>query len=198
LETTDVKIVKYPHPCLRRTSKPLARVDSELRRIVAEMFELMYEHDGVGLAANQVDLPYRIFVANLQGDPAAKDQQFVFVNPVITKRSGMAEANEGCLSFPDIHAPVRRSEKISVVAFDLSGKEIQLELDGLLARAVQHETDHLDGIVFIDRLSPTHAMAIRDPLASLQRQFAEEQARGLVPSDAQIAARLGELERLRT
>jgi len=193
-----MKIVKYPHPCLRHVSKPLARVDSDVRRIVAQMLELMYEHKGIGLAANQVDLPYRFFVANLQSDPDAKDQEFVFINPVITRRSGTAEAEEGCLSFPGIYAPVRRPEKITLTAFNLAGEELRFELDGLLARAVQHETDHLDGIVFIDRLSPTNELAVREPLASLQRQFAEERSRGLIPSDEQIEARLGELEKLRT
>jgi len=193
-----MKIVKYPHPCLRHVSKPLARVDSDLRRIVAQMLELMYEHKGIGLAANQVDLPYRFFVANLQSDPDAKDQEFVFINPVITQRSGTAEAEEGCLSFPGIYAPVRRPEKITLTTFNLAGEELRFELDGLLARAVQHETDHLDGIVFIDRLSPTNELAVREPLASLQRQFAEERSRGLIPSDEEIEARLGELEKLRT
>jgi len=193
-----VQIVKFPHPSLRRVSKPLARVDAELRSYVAEMLELMYDDDGVGLAANQVDLPYRVFVANLEGDPAAKDQELVLLNPVITRHSGMAEREEGCLSFPGIYAPVRRPEKIAVTGFDLSGNEIRLELDGLLARAVQHEVDHLDGIVFIDRLSETAALSVRDAVESLVRQFADQQARGLIPTNEQIAARLDELEALRT
>jgi peptide deformylase len=193
-----VKILKYPHPCLRHTSKPLVRVDSELRRIIEEMFAAMYEDDGVGLAANQVGLPYRVFVANFQGDPTAKDQEFVFINPVITKRSGMAEAEEGCLSFPGIRAPVRRPEQVHVTGYDLAGSEIRMELDGLPARAVQHEIDHLDGIVFIDRLSLTHAMAVREAVESLERQFAEDQARGLIPTNVEIAAGLAELEKLRT
>jgi len=193
-----VTIVKFPHPSLRRVCKPLARVDAELRQLVAQMLELMYEHDGVGLAANQVDLPYRLFVANLQGNRAAKDQEFVFLNPVITRRWGMAEAEEGCLSFPGIYVPVRRPERVEIAGFNLSGQEIRMELDGLAGRAVQHEVDHLDGIVFVDRLSPTNELAVREPLASLVRQFADQQARGLMPTDRQIAARLDELERLRT
>ncbi|MBN1590256.1 MAG: peptide deformylase [Pirellulales bacterium] len=193
-----MKIVKYPHPCLRHLSKPLVRVDSELRRLAAEMLELMYEFDGVGLAANQVDLPYRLFAVNFEGDQAIKEQEFVFLNPVITNRSGMDEAEEGCLSFPGIYAPVRRPNKVTLTAFDLSGNEIHLELEGLPARAVQHETDHLDGVVFVDRLSPTNEMAVREPLESLARQFAGEQQRGLIASNEQIATRLGELEKLRT
>ncbi|HLA86341.1 MAG TPA: peptide deformylase [Thermoguttaceae bacterium] len=193
-----MNIVKFPHPALRRLSKPLVRVDAELRRMIAEMFELMYEHDGVGLAANQVDLPYRFFVANLQSDPAAKDQELVFINPIITHSTGSAEADEGCLSFPGIWAPVRRPEKVSLAAYDLSGQEIKLELDGLLARAVQHEIDHLDGVVFVDRLSPTNKLAVRDALDALVHEFAADQSRGLIPPDDQITARLDDLERLRT
>jgi peptide deformylase len=173
-------------------------VDSEVRRFAAEMLELMYAHDGIGLAANQVELPYRMFVANLAGDRTARDQEFVFLNPVITRQSGTAEAEEGCLSFPGIYAPVRRPEKATIAAFGLSGEEIRLELTGLAARAVQHEVDHLDGIVFVDRLSPTSELAVRDALDSLIRQFADEQARGLIPDNEEIAARLDALEKLRT
>jgi peptide deformylase len=193
-----VQIVKFPHPSLRHLSKPLKRVDSEIRQFAAEMLELMYAHDGVGLAANQVDLPYRMFVANLAGNPAAKDQEFVFLNPVITRHAGMAEAEEGCLSFPGIYASVRRPEKVVIAAYGLSGEEIRLELTGLAARAVQHEVDHLDGIVFVDRLSPTGELEVRDALDSLIRQFVDEQARGMIPTNEQIAARLESLEKLRT
>jgi peptide deformylase len=174
------------------------RVDAELRRIIGEMFELMYEDKGVGLAANQVGLPYRFFVANLLSDPAAKDEEIVLINPVITKRTGTAEAEEGCLSFPGIWAPVRRPEKISMTAFNLAGEEVTIETDGFLARAIQHETDHLDGTVFIDRLTPANELAVREALDSLRRQFAEDQVRGVIPGDEEIAAQLDELEKLRT
>ncbi|NLE39214.1 MAG: peptide deformylase [Pirellulaceae bacterium] len=183
---------------MRRKSKPLIRVDAELRRMIAEMFELMYEERGIGLAANQVDLPYRFFVANLTSDPAAKDQEVVYLNPAIKAHGGAAEAEEGCLSFPGIWAPVRRPEKVTITAFNLTGEEVRLEADGLLARAIQHEVDHLDGVVFVDRLSPTSELEVRESLESLERQFADDQARGLIPSTEKIIARLDELERLRT
>ena len=99
-----LRIVKYPHPALRHKSKPLRRVDGELKNVVREMFDLMYQHKGIGLAANQVNLPYRLFIINTEGDPA-KGQEYVFINPVISKRSGTAEAEEGCLSFPEILRP---------------------------------------------------------------------------------------------
>lgn len=191
-------IVKYPHPTLRHKSKPLRRVDSELRKIVREMFDLMYEHEGVGLAANQVDLPYRLFVVNLTNDPAAKDEEHVFINPEITHKKGMTEDKEGCLSFPGIFAPVRRPEKIVLTAYSLEGKEITYEMSGFFARAAQHESDHLDGIVFVDRLTPSHLLSIREDLADLEREFFSDRERGLIADDAQIVARLHELETART
>ncbi|MBN2022002.1 MAG: peptide deformylase [Pirellulales bacterium] len=196
--STGVNIIKYPHPTLRHPSKPLRRVDAELRRWIAEMFEVMYSRKGLGLAANQVDLPYRLFVINLKANEDEKDEELVFINPVITKHAGMAEAEEGCLSFPEIYAPVRRPEKVTITAYNLSGDEMRYELTGLLARAVQHEVDHLDGVVFIDRLGETARLSVRDALIGLERQFESDRARGLIPDDAQIAQRLADLERART
>jgi len=192
-----VQIIKYPHPTLRHTSKPLRRVDAELRRLVAAMFELMYEHQGMGLAANQVDLPYRLFVVNFQGDPAAKDQQFVFINPTIKPHGKTAKAEEGCLSFPEIFAPVRRCEHVTVAAYNLAGQEVSYTLSGLPARAVQHEYDHLDGVLFIDRLSPAALMSVKGALEELEGRFTSQRERGLIPDDQRISARLAELESLR-
>ena len=193
-----MQIIKYPHPTLRHKSKPLVKVDVALRKIVAEMLELMYEDHGVGLAANQVDLPYRLAVMNIQCDPEADDEEIVLINPVISKRSGAAEADEGCLSLPEVWAPVRRPEKIELTAYDLSGVERKFALDGLYARAAQHELDHLDGVLFIDRLSPTAALSVKDPLATLEKKFAADRKRGLIPGDEEIAQRLAKLEAERT
>jgi peptide deformylase len=193
-----VQIVKYPHPTLRHQSRPLRRVDAELRRLVGAMFELMYANRGVGLAANQVDLPYRLFIVNLQSDPAAKDQEMVFINPVIHQRHGMAEDEEGCLSFPEIFAPVRRPDRISVSAFNLKGEEVRCELNGMAARAVQHEYDHLEGILFIDRLAPAATMSIKQQLSDLEAEFQGDRRRGMIPDDQRITQRLAELESLRT
>jgi peptide deformylase len=183
---------------LKHKSRELKRVDAELRKMIAEMFELMYAHKGIGLAANQVDLPYRVFVLNTSGDAAKKDEELVFINPTIVRQSGNVEAEEGCLSFPEIYAPVRRSEHVVVAAYDLCGNERRYEADGLFARAMQHEYDHIDGKLFIDRLSPSHLANIRDDLAALEAEFNGARQRGAIPDDLQIAARLAELERLRT
>jgi peptide deformylase len=193
-----LRIIQYPHPTLRHVSKPIKRVDQELHSIVREMFDLMYAANGVGLAANQVDLPYRLFIINLQSDPAAKDQEFVFLNPVLTSRKGNAEAEEGCLSLPGLYSDVKRPERIVLNAYNLAGQEVTMELDGLFARAVQHEIDHLDGILFIDRLSPTGELTVKDSLAEFEFQFAGHRERGEIPSDEAIAKRLAELEKLRT
>jgi peptide deformylase len=194
----SLQIIHYPHPTLRHPSKPLKRVDAELRKIVAEMFELMYEHEGVGLAANQVDLPYRLFVANVEGDRDAKVLECVFINPILSGGRGQVEDEEGCLSLPGIRAPVTRNETIKIQAYDLAGNEITGEVDGLMARIVQHETDHLDGTLFIDRLAPTQLAAVRDKLEEFELAFDSRLETGELPSPEQMAAKLVELERLRT
>lgn len=193
-----MQVVRYPHPTLRHLSKPLKRVDTELRKSIAEMLEVMYVEDGVGLAANQVDLPYRLCVINTTGDPQCKEMEYVFINPVIMRRQGTAEAEEGCLSLPGIHGHVRRAEKVVVSAYNLKGEEIHLELDGLFARAIQHECDHLEGVLFVDRLSDPGKLAVRDKMEELERALTDERRRGVVPDDQQVAQRLAELESLRT
>jgi peptide deformylase len=193
-----VRIVKYPHPALRHKSKPLRRVDGELKKLVRGMFDLMYEHKGIGLAANQVDLPYRLFVLNLQADPN-EGEEFVFINPVISRPSGgTAESEEGCLSFPEIYAPVRRPEKVVISAYNLEGREQSFELSGLFARAAQHEADHLDGVLFVDRLSESSKLDVRDKLAELEAEYEGNLRRGAIPDESRVAERLAELEALRT
>jgi peptide deformylase len=194
----SLHIIHYPHPTLRHPSKPLKRVDAELRKIVAEMFELMYEHEGVGLAANQVDLPYRLFITNVEGNPEAKESEYVFINPVLSGGRGQEEEEEGCLSIPGIYAPVTRNATINVEAYDLAGNEITMEAEGLMARVLQHETDHLDGTLFIDRLGPAQLAAVRDKLEEFELDFQSRRETGELPDAERIVARLKELERLRT
>ena len=194
----SLQIIQYPHPTLRHRSKPLRRVDAELRKLVAEMFDLMYEHEGVGLAANQVDLPYRLFVANPEGDRDARETEGVFINPVLSGGRGLEEDEEGCLSIPGIRAPVTRNATIKIQAYDLEGNEITGEVDDLLARIVQHETDHLDGTLFIDRLGPAHAADIRDQLEEFELAFQSRLDTNELPAADKMANRLRDLERLRT
>jgi peptide deformylase len=193
-----LEIIHYPHPTLRHPSKPLKRVDAELRALVAEMFDLMYEYEGVGLAANQVDLPYRLFIANPTGDRNERESEFVFINPVLSAGRGQEEDDEGCLSIPGVHAPVTRNKTIRVEAYDLEGNEIAFEADDLMARILQHETDHLDGTLFIDRLGPTQFAGIRDKLEEFELVFQSRRDTGELPPAELLSARLAELERLRT
>ena len=193
-----LEIIHYPHPTLRHVSKTLKKVDAELRDMVAQMFELMYQHEGVGLAANQVDLPYRLFVANPSGDSANKEAEQVFINPVLRSGKGQEEGEEGCLSIPGVMGPVVRKEKITVEAYDLSGQAFLGEVEGLLARIVQHETDHLDGKLFIDRLTPAQAADVRPQLEEFEIDFRSRRECGELPDDEAMAARLAELESMRT
>lgn len=189
-----MQIVPYPHPALRWKSQPVAEITPELRNIVREMFELMYEAKGIGLAANQVALPLRLFVLNLTGDPAEKEEEHVFINPEIVRRKGSEEGEEGCLSFPKLYGPVRRAAEIVVEAFDLEGHGFELNVDEMAARAIQHETDHLDGVLFTDRMSDSFKREVAPVLSAFESQFRQQQSQGEFPSDDEIRRQLRELE----
>ena len=189
-----MEIVQYPHPTLRHKSKPVSRVDKELRAIVREMFELMYDARGIGLAANQVDLPLQLFVINLTGEPSQADEELVFINPVISSPKGIAEAEEGCLSIVGINEHVARAEQVHVAAYDLSGQKIDQTINGLFARAVQHEHDHLQGVLFIDRINESSQRAIAHDLEDFEIEFQSKQSTGAIPDNETILRRLAEIE----
>ena len=192
-----MKVLNYPHPVLKYKCKPINKIDQGLRDLVAEMFQIMYEDDGVGLAANQVGLPYRLFVMNPEGDPEKKEEELVCINPVILKRSGKVEDNEGCLSFPGIHADVLRAEAITFESISLDGEIQRFDWKGHKARIVQHEIDHLNGIGFVDRLSAGAMLEIKQELEDLKTVFEGDRRLGFIPSDEEIARQIEELERLR-
>src|SRR5436305_4868924 len=182
-----VSIITYPHPTLRRVSKPLKRVDSDLRKKIREMFELMYAAKGIGLAANQVDLPLRFFIVNLEAKPE-EGEELVFINPVISlPRGGSEESEEGCLSLPGLYGPVVRPKQVRINAYSLAGDEVQLDATGLLARCVQHEFDHLDGVLFPDRMSATARADIAEGLDEFEADFKSRRDTGGVPSDEEIS-----------
>ena len=133
-------------PVLREESTPVKTVDDETRRFIADLFETMYAAKGVGLAANQVGVARRVAVIDADG------LKLVLVNPTIVSAAGKEIAEEGCLSIPDIYAEVTRPDQVVLEALDADGKPYRVELEGLAARAVQHEIDHLDGILFLDRV----------------------------------------------
>ena len=145
-------IVKFPDPVLQRPAEPVTKFDQDLQKLVEDMFESMYDAHGIGLAAPQIGVPKRITVIDLsfQKNP---EEKLVLINPEILTREGKRYEEEGCLSLPDIREKVSRAFKVKIRAQDVRGEWFEREADDLLARAFQHEVDHLDGILFIFRVS---------------------------------------------
>lgn len=195
-EIGPLALVEYPHPALARRAKPVMRLDDPLSAAIDRMFEIMYEAGGIGLAANQVALPYRLFVVNCSGHPD-EGEELVFVNPVLSKPRGTAVQEEGCLSLPGVRMDVRRPARVVVDAWSLDGEPIHLDLDGLLARVVQHEYDHLDGRLFTDRLPEAATLEVRRSLETFREVFAGKQARGELPATEVLLAELDRLEAAR-
>lgn len=187
-------VITYPHPTLRYVAKPIRRVNADLRKIANRMFELMYELRGVGLAATQVDLPIRMFVMNSTGQMGEGTER-VLINPVISRPRSNEEAEEGCLSLPNIHGNVIRAKTIHLNAFDISGNEIDQDISGFDARVVQHETDHLNGTLFIDRLKEGADAELAPDLEALQNDFLSRQRTQSLPSDDELLARLSHWEK---
>lgn len=197
MQPTDEKlsIVLFPHPSLRRLAKPIRKVDARLKDFVSQMFDLMYEHNGVGLAATQVALPVRLFVMNPAGK-RGEGEEFVFINPVISRPRGNEEAEEGCLSLPRIHGNVIRSKTIRVTAFDIAGREINQDFKGFPARIIQHETDHLDGVIFLDRLKEGAIVECGAEIEALVTEFESQQRVGGIASNDELSANLDAWESL--
>jgi peptide deformylase len=145
-------IVLYPDPVLLRATRPVERFDDELRELVRDMAETMYAASGVGLAANQIGVPLRLFIVD-ESAGERPDDLLVFANPSITDLQGIQFGEEGCLSFPDVMLDVERGQQATVEAYDLDGEPFTYVGEGLLARAIQHECEHLDGQVFLRHLS---------------------------------------------
>ncbi|WP_438865100.1 peptide deformylase [Neptunicella sp.] len=156
-----LEVLRFPDERLRTVAKPVTEVDSQIKNLVNDMFDTMYDENGIGLAATQVNSHVRVVVMNVSEE---QDQPLVFINPEITDREGSTISEEGCLSVPGNYAKVERAEKVSVTALDKDGKEFSLEADGLLAICIQHELDHLQGKLFVDYLSPLKRQRIRKKL----------------------------------
>ena len=176
-----LSVVTYPHPGLRYVAKSIKRVDAGLKEIAARMIDLMYEHSGVGLAATQVNVPLRLFV----WDPTGKRDEgrpAVFINPTLTRPRSNEEAEEGCLSLPGVHANVVRAKTVHVHAYDINGREIDTDFTGFEARILQHEADHLNGVLFIDRLSPEVLREHERALETFMTDFESRQRLGSIAS----------------
>ena len=181
-----MKIVQYPHPSLRHKTRPLTSIDNEVRKHAAEMLELMYTARGVGLATNQVFLPYQMFVMNETADAEQREHERVFINPVVMERKGSIEGEEGCLSFPQLYQKVRRAKTVRVQAYNLQGEQIDLILEDMPSRVCQHEIDHLHGELFIDKMGAIAKLACRSTLRQFERDFRKAQQRGEIPPDAEL------------
>jgi peptide deformylase len=176
-----LSIVTYPDPILRHKTARLDPKEAGLKRLVEEMFEVMYAAEGVGLAANQVGLDKRLAVIDCSGgaDPAAR---LVLINPEMVSIEGELEEEEGCLSFPKIRAKTRRGIVAKVRAQGLDGKFFEVEGEGLLGKALQHELDHLDGKVFIDRISLVQKALISGKLKELRAEYKDGKAQHAPPA----------------
>ena len=161
-------IVKFPDPILQRPSEPVTEFNDDLRKLVADMFESMYAAQGIGLAAPQVGIPKRLTVIDVSNQKDPKDK-LVLINPEITLHEGKQIEEEGCLSLPDIRDKVRRAACVVVKAQDEYGKWSEREGTELLARAFQHEIDHLDGVLFIFRISALKRDLILRRIRKMQR-----------------------------
>jgi len=148
-----LEIRKYPEKILKQKTSHVEAIDGDLQRLIDDMVETMYAARGIGLAANQVGVLKRLCVIDTSGREE-KSELVVLINPVIAEKEGTEESDEGCLSIPGYLPVIKRAAKVTVKCLNREGKSIQLEATGLLARALQHEIDHLDGLLIIDRISP--------------------------------------------
>jgi peptide deformylase len=164
-DPATLQVVNYPAPILKKVAKDVSQFDPWLRAVIARMKTLMVEHKGVGLAAPQVGLGIRLFVWAPSGElPEAK----AFINPELSGERGQAEAEEGCLSLPDIRAKIIRYKAVKVSALDEFGKPFEMDLEEFPARVAQHENDHLDGVLIIDKMSPVAKLKHRFKIAELE------------------------------
>jgi peptide deformylase len=159
----------YGDPVLRQKAVPIESFDEPLAQLVADMFETMRAYRGVGLAGNQVGVAQRVLVIEIPGETEGQSQRLALVNPALSEASGQQVDEEGCLSMPGIYEEVKRALEVRVRAHDPEGRPIDFTAEGYLARVVQHEVDHLDGVLFTDRLSPLRRQFLRKPLEALAR-----------------------------
>jgi len=167
-------VVHYPDPRLRKVCEPVTEFDGDLQALVDRMFELLRAGSGIGLAGPQVGVLKRLFVMNITGED--KDNM-VFINPEIRDMHGSREAEEGCLSLPEVYVQVRRAAQCTIKAQHLKGEPIELEGEDLLGRVWQHETDHLNGTLILDRMGPSDKIATKKRLKELEAAYKEKRRR---------------------
>lgn len=161
-------VLIYPDDSLAKVCQPVETIDAQLNTFIDNMFDTMYEHEGIGLAAPQVNVLKRVVTIDIEGD---KTNQIVLINPEIIESSGETGIEEGCLSIPGCRALVPRKEKLTVKALNRQGQEFVLEADGLLAICIQHEIDHLNGVLFVDHISQLKRQRIKEKMLKLKKQL---------------------------
>jgi peptide deformylase len=168
-----LKVVKYPDPVLTTRTNDVEKITDIDRKLVKDMIDTMYAENGVGLAANQVGISKQIFVASAD---QVRGQEMVFLNPRIVKSEGTIKEFEGCLSVPEFYEPVKRHKKVWMRAMTLDGKDVEVKGEGLLSRIFQHEIDHLNGILFIDRLGFMKGRGIKKKLTDRKKKASASRA----------------------
>jgi peptide deformylase len=172
-----LSILRYPDPRLHKRASKVEAVTDDIRKLINDMAATMYAAPGIGLAATQINVHLRIIVMDVS---ESHDQLRVFINPELLSASGDADIEEGCLSVPGVYEKVRRAERVTVRALDAEGKPFTLEAEGVLAVCIQHELDHLEGKVFVERLSRLKQSRILARLKKQERRTMEPEARRLV------------------
>jgi peptide deformylase len=177
-----LEVVKYGHPTLRQKGAPIERVTPDIKKLIADMFDTMHENKGVGLAAQQVNQALQLTVLDVRAvtdrpstiEVEGKPQDvndfmpMVLINPELKPRGDQVKGGEGCLSFPELYAEISRPESVEVKALNEKGKPVEFRAGGLLSRAIQHEADHLNGILFIDRMTKQDKEDLKPELDELQ------------------------------
>ncbi len=192
-EERTLAIITHPHPTLRHKSKPIKRVDAQLKDFVSQMFDLMYESKGVGLAANQVNLPLQLFVINTTGK-RGEGEELAFINPVISRPKSSEEGEEGCLSLPGVYGPVTRPLEIDFQAYNLKGELVKIRTSGYFARVLQHEFDHLQGVMFFDRMSDPNRSEIIDLIEEFEDDYESRQQTGDAADAEHVRQRIAKFE----
>jgi peptide deformylase len=180
----DLQLVYYPDPRLRAVAQPVGRLDAILRQAVPRMFEIMYRSRGIGLAAPQVGISRRLIVANLTGDPKRADAERVILDPEILQRTGERREEEGCLSLPGMAPVITRAEKVVIRYRQTEGELVEREAEGLEAKLFQHEVDHLDGLLILDKMTPADKKQWSPLLKELEEEFQKKIPRRRRPGGA--------------
>ncbi|MGB2808076.1 MAG: peptide deformylase [Sedimentisphaerales bacterium] len=167
IDIEKCQLTHYPADVLAKSASPVEKIDDNIRQLVEKMIDIMIKNKGVGLAAPQIGVPLRLFIISLDGN---RESVKVFINPDVTPTGELDAVEEGCLSVPGIFTRIRRYKKCKVIATDLDGNEFTEEADGLFARALQHENDHINGVTIVSRMGQTAKIARRKQLKKLSQE----------------------------